>query len=144
MVTANLEVQTNEAAQVFVHDLGLFVTVQLLEDTPAVLSLGKLCEEHGYSYEWVSGQKPHLITNAIRIQCNTENFVPIVVPGLSASFFLCKYHTSNDMFPRRKTVHRMATGKSDDELLQHDNNFRIWKRSGKFRKVENPELCMLA
>ena len=43
------KVQTNEEAQVYVHDLGLFVTVQLLEDPPAVLSLGKLCEEHGYS-----------------------------------------------------------------------------------------------
>ena len=30
-------------------------------------------------------QKPHLITNGTRIQCNTENFVPIVVRGLSAS-----------------------------------------------------------
>ena len=36
-------VQTNEEAEVFVHDLGLFVTVQLREDTLAVLSLGKLC-----------------------------------------------------------------------------------------------------
>ena len=26
-----------------------------------------------------------LIKNGIRIQCNTENFVPIVVPGLSTS-----------------------------------------------------------
>ena len=31
--------------------------LQLLEETPAVLSLGKLCEDHGYSHEWVSGQK---------------------------------------------------------------------------------------
>ena len=30
-------------------------------------------------------KKPHLIKNGIRRQCNTENFVPIVVPGLSAS-----------------------------------------------------------
>ena len=30
-------------------------------------------------------KKPHLIKNGIRIICNTENFVPIVVPGLSAS-----------------------------------------------------------
>ena len=29
-------------------ELDLFLTVQLLEDTPAVLSLGKLCEDHGY------------------------------------------------------------------------------------------------
>ena len=37
------------------HDLDLFVTVQLLEDTPAVLSLGKFCEEHGYTYGWANG-----------------------------------------------------------------------------------------
>ena len=30
-------------------------------------------------------KKPHLIKNGIRIICNTENFVPIVVPGLSSS-----------------------------------------------------------
>ena len=39
-----------------VHDLGLFLIVQLLEDTPAVLSLGKILEEHEYSFEWVSGK----------------------------------------------------------------------------------------
>ena len=43
VVTANGEVQTNEEAQVYVHDLGSIVTAQLLEDTRAVLSLGKLC-----------------------------------------------------------------------------------------------------
>ena len=61
ILTVNGEVQTNEEATVYVHDLDLFVTAQILEDTPAVLSLGKLCEDHGYSYEWASGQKPHLI-----------------------------------------------------------------------------------
>ena len=34
VVTANGEVQTTEEAQVYIHDLGLFVTVQLLEETP--------------------------------------------------------------------------------------------------------------
>ena len=47
VVTANGEVQTNEEAQVYVHDLDLFVTVQIPNDTPAIPSLGKLCEEHG-------------------------------------------------------------------------------------------------
>ena len=55
------------------------------KNTPAVLSLGRLCDENGYSYEWINGQKPHLIQNGIRILCNTENSVPIVVPGLSSS-----------------------------------------------------------
>ena len=85
VITANGEVQTNDEATVHVNELGKFWTMKVLEDMPAVLSLGKLRDEHGYSYEWINGQKPHLIKNGIRIQCNTENFVPIVLPGLSTS-----------------------------------------------------------
>ena len=81
VVAANEEVQTNEEAQENVYDLHLLVTVQILEDTPAVLSFGNLCEEHGYTYEWASGQKPHLTKDGKRITCKTENFVPLVVPA---------------------------------------------------------------
>ena len=98
--TANGEVQTNEEATVYVKELGKFLKMKVLEDTPAVLSLGKLCDEHGYSYEWMNGQKPHLIKNGIRIQCNTENFVPIVVPGLSTSSS-SSLPTSTPMTPSR-------------------------------------------
>ena len=52
-------------------------------DPRGYLPLGKLCEHHGYSYEWTSGQKPHLIKHGRKIQCNTENYVPIVVSGVS-------------------------------------------------------------
>ena len=69
----------------YVKELDIFLTMKVLENTPAVLSLGKLCDENGYSYEWINGQKPHLINDGIRIICNTENFVPIVVPGLTSS-----------------------------------------------------------
>ena len=85
VITANGEVQTQEEAIVYVKELDIFLTMKVLENTPAVLSLGKLCDENGYSYEWINGQKPHLIKNGIRIICNTENFVLIVVPGLSSS-----------------------------------------------------------
>ena len=60
VMTANGEVQTREEATVNVKELDLFVTVMLLEETPAVLSLRKLCEDHGYTYHWTSAQKPHL------------------------------------------------------------------------------------
>ena len=85
VITANGEVQTHEEAIVYVKELDILLTKRALENTPAVLSLGKLCDENGYSYEWINGQKPHLINNGIRIHCNTENFVPVVVPGLSSS-----------------------------------------------------------
>ena len=42
VVTANGEVLAEEEATVYVRELDLFVTVMLLENTPAVLSLGKL------------------------------------------------------------------------------------------------------
>ena len=85
VITANGEVQTHEEAIVYVKELDIFLTMKVLDNTPAVLSLGKLCDENGYSYEWNNGHKPHLIKDGIRIICNTENFVPIVVPGLSSS-----------------------------------------------------------
>ena len=95
VTTANGEVQTHEEATVHVKALGKFLTMKVLVDTPAVLSLGKLCDENGYSYEWINGQRPHLIKHGIRIQCNTENFVPTVVPGLSTSSSSSFHHSTS-------------------------------------------------
>ena len=77
--------QTREEATVYVRQLDLFVKVMLLNETPAFLSLGKLCEDHRFSYHWINGQKPHLIRNGNRIDCNMSNYVPFVIPGLSTS-----------------------------------------------------------
>ena len=41
----------------------------------------------------------------------------------------CKYHTSNDVFSRCKSKHKMAAGKSDDGLIQLDDKMKIWTRS---------------
>ena len=60
VISSNGEVQTHEEAIVYVKELDIFLTMKVLEDTPAVLSLGKLCDEDGYSYEWINGQKTHL------------------------------------------------------------------------------------
>ena len=57
VITANGEVQTHEEAIVYVKELDIFLTMKVIDNTPAVLSLGKLFDENGYSY----GQKPHLI-----------------------------------------------------------------------------------
>ena len=103
VLTANGEVQTHEEATIYVEELDIFLTMKVLEDTPAVLSLGKLCDENGYSYEWINGQKPNLIKNGIKIQCNTENFVPIVVPGLSASSSSSS-PSSTSMTPSRQEI----------------------------------------
>ena len=92
----------------YVKELDTFLTIEVLENTPAVLSLGKLCDRNGYSYEWINGQKPHLILNVIRIQCSMENFVPIVVPRLSSSSSSCS-HPSTSMTPSRQESNRPAS-----------------------------------
>ena len=103
VITANGEVQTHEEATLYVKELDIFLTMKVLEDTSAVLSLGKLCDEQGHSYEWINSQKTHLIKNGIRIQCNTENFVPIVTPGLSTSSS-SSLSTSTPMAPSRQEI----------------------------------------
>ena len=109
VITANGEVQTPEEAIVYVKELDIFLTLKVLENTPAVLSLGKLCDENGYSYEWINGQKPHLINDGIRIICNTENFVPIVVPGLSSS---SSGSSSTSRTPMKQESHSSSSSSS--------------------------------
>ena len=85
VMTDNGEVQTREETTVYVKEVDLFVTVMLLEETLVVLSLGKLCEDHGCTHHWTSGQKPHLTIKGKRIDCTVSNCVPFVVPVFSAS-----------------------------------------------------------
>ena len=53
VILANVESQTHEKAIVYVKELDTFLTMKVLDNTPAVLSLGKLCDENGYSYAWI-------------------------------------------------------------------------------------------
>ena len=96
VVTANGDVQTNEEAHEDIIDLRLFETVQFLADTPAVLSLGKLLEEHGYSYGWASGQRPQLTKQGKKTFCRTDNFVPFVIPGQHRQNKTCLHHVQSD------------------------------------------------
>ena len=133
VVTTTGEVQTSEEAQENVYDFDLFVTVQLLEDTLAVLSLGKLCEEHGYSCEWVSGQKPRLTKQGKNILCKTEDIVPLVVPGLSSN---SGTRSSSTSLPQdsSSTSSSPATERSDDGAPE---NWRDTPKTQYKRKRDN-------
>ena len=143
VIAANGEVQTHEEATVYVKELDIFLTMKVLKDTPAVLSLGKLCDENGYSDEWINGQKPHLIKNGIRIQCNTENFVPIVVPGLSTSpssshpstsMTLSRQERNHPTSSSSSTTSPTTTVSSDSETRERED------LSGKDSPVSSPNV----
>ena len=87
VVIANGEVLTKEQATVFVRELDLFVKVMLLENTVAVLSLGKPCEDHGYTHQWTSGQKPHLIKKWQENQLRHSKLCTIRRPWSIDKFF---------------------------------------------------------
>ena len=73
VMTAKGEVQRREESTVYVKQFDLCVKVMFLEETLAVLSLGKLCEDHGYTYHWTGCQKSLLIRNGKRIDCKISN-----------------------------------------------------------------------
>ena len=141
VLTASGEVRTHEEAHVFVHDLNQYTTVQLLEETPAVPSLGQLCKDHGLSCEWVSGQEPRLTINGKSVLCKTYIFEPLVVPGssvnsessssptmpppeslgpevLSVSGNMAAANSSSDSVLERSD--ELATGKLGQESLRSD------------------------
>ena len=96
VATANGEVQTKEEATVYVKEFDLFVTVMLLEDAPAVLSLES------------------------RIKWNTANYVPIVVPGLSSS---SATPTSPTSLPQKAIIltrHPASTSESASDGVRGD------------------------
>ena len=114
VVTANGKVLTKEVATDDVRELGLLMTVMLPEDTRTVLSLGKLNENHGCKYHWTSGQKPYLIKNGRKIDCNTANNVLFVVPGLSTDSSTSSsptFPTSSSPETVTLTEHPASTGR---------------------------------
>ena len=56
ITTVSGKAESTEEATVFVNDLDVFVTMVLLEDALALLSLGLLCAEIGYAHEWTFGR----------------------------------------------------------------------------------------
>ena len=100
----------------YVYDLDLFVTVQILDDTPAVPSLGKLCEEYGYTYKWANGQKPHQTKQEKTIPRKTEHFfVPLVVPVLSSNSGPLHRHR------RTRQVHLQVQQQSEVTMRHHES-----------------------
>ena len=81
-------------------------------------------------------KKPHLIKKEIRIQCNTENFVAIVVPGFSTSSSSSS-HPSTTMTPSRQESHHptsssssssspTTTASSDSETREREDQSGIY------------------
>ena len=123
-----VKVQRNEDAQVFVHDFDLFVTVRLLDGTPAVLLLDMLCSKHRYSFEWKNGKTPRLTTNGKSITCTMDNFVLLAVPGLSSiPAAVCLQHRDqriSEIIPENRDCYQ---NQSRSEVTSMHARNRCWQ-----------------
>ena len=82
--TANVEVELTEKVKIYVQDLKTHVWAHLLPNTVAVLSLGLLVDELGFSYHWTPERKPYLKRGKVKVTCHPSNNVPLIFPGVSS------------------------------------------------------------
>ena len=145
VVTANGKVPKNGEALENIHDLDLFVTVQILEETAAVLSLGKLCEEHGKTLEWASSPKPNLTKQGKTFFCKTNNFRTSCCPWIVKfwyKFVLCmataglvkyifKYIFKSSVRAKWRTSSRKLERITPNErrLMQFQSWSSVWKQT---------------
>eukprot|EP00959_Pyramimonas_sp_CCMP1952_P114229 2388342-Pyramimonas_sp.AAC.1 len=48
-----------------------------MPDTPAVISVGERCMDHGFSFVWPAGQRPYLLLpNGHRVDLVVEGKIP--------------------------------------------------------------------
>ena len=79
LATAHGSTRKDEVADVKVDALHKLFTPYILEDTPAVLSVGILCMEQGYSFVWTADGKPYFIRPDLGvIQLSVDGRVPVI------------------------------------------------------------------
>ena len=74
----SLSITQKRTAQVQRKELGVNLWVHLVEDSPSVLSLGRLCNELDCSYSRPLGGTPKVTEGKRVIECKMKNFIPVV------------------------------------------------------------------
>ena len=97
------------------------VEAHILESTPSVLSVGKRCMNHGYSFIWPEGRDPYMINReGQRIQLYVKGDIPHIKVGHENS----ERHDdeeSNEVFKVLNGYKRHDTKGSVDEEGQSDD-----------------------
>ncbi|MCP4194465.1 MAG: hypothetical protein GY768_27980, partial [Planctomycetaceae bacterium] len=81
--TAGGLVTTGNGANVWIPDLDEWAQPYVLHtNTPAVLSIGARCMEHGYSFIWLRGEAPYFIKpDGNIVEFDVIDNIPYLIPG---------------------------------------------------------------
>ena len=81
--TAAGDLTTNESVSVDPFGSNNTVDALILPDSPALLSLGKLCGESGYSFYWPGGGSPEItLPSGVTFELDVINRVPVWPMGV--------------------------------------------------------------
>ena len=81
ITTANGEVKIHAQVRVYVKELCIFVWAYVIECDVAVLSLGMLCDEEGFTYKWVPNTPPTLTRGDFQVPCYPSHNDPVIFPA---------------------------------------------------------------
>ena len=125
VMKTNGEVQTREEATVYVKELDFFVTVVLLDETPAVLSLGKLCEYHGYALPLDQRSK------TASHQKWPENWLQIVkLCAIRSPSFIYEFSLQRPLLLLHHLYHRIPNlTKADTPKIQYQKEVEVRVRT---------------
>ena len=113
VITTNGEVQTHEEAIVYVKELDIFLTMNVLENTPAVLSLGKLCDEKKDILMNGSMVKNHIsLKTVFEYSATQRNSFRSWFPGLSTSSSSGSYPSTSRTLSRQEIDHPASSSSS--------------------------------
>ena len=81
-MTANGITETREVAKCTVDSFGEEAKPFVLEQTPAVFSVGMRCMKLGYTFVWPPGNQPFMINpSGKRIDLHSKDDIPYLIPG---------------------------------------------------------------
>ena len=83
--TANGKIEVDTVVDIYIDELDVTVEAFVLEDSPPILSIGRLCKHHGFACVWAGDQDPVLYGSKFRtaIQLRIKSDVPFLLPRIT-------------------------------------------------------------
>ena len=80
--TANGEIELTESCVIYVRELGMHLPAYVHKGTVAILSLGLLCQDLGFTYEWKPNASPTLTKEIIKSRVSLISMCPSFMQDL--------------------------------------------------------------
>ena len=92
----------------------------LLPNTVAVLSLGLLVDDLGFSYHWTPKREPYLKRGKVKVTCHPSNNVPFIYPGVSSDESSSQKDASGDRALGEEVGEEEDDGQGERQVVKYE------------------------